>query len=157
MRSRSTARGLLADSILAGTYQSPDPIVQMLLDELVRLVAHDIPPIEDMLTAVKDRFKTWKESTSVSPFSQPYLTQYIALIRAMREPHKKQPVSPLLPAALALAATATDLLSLHVRLLQLAVKHKHSYSHWQNVVDPPEQRAPWRQTSGKRDPPSHHS
>jgi hypothetical protein len=83
--------GPLADSILDGTYKSSVPVVQMLLDELVRPVAQEIPPIEDLLTAVKDRFKKWNEATSVSPFSQRYLTQYISLIRAMREPHKNQP------------------------------------------------------------------
>jgi hypothetical protein len=127
--------GPLGDSILAGTYQSPDPIVQMLLDELVCPIAQEIPPIGDMLTAVKDRFKKWKESTSVSPFSQRYLTQYIALITAMREPHKNKPASLLPPTAAALAATATELLSLHVRLLQLAVQHQHSYSCWQKVAN----------------------
>jgi hypothetical protein len=103
--------GPLTDSILAGTYRPPDPIVQMLLDELVRPVAQDIPPIDDMLTAVKDRFKKWNEYTSVSPFSHRYLTQYISLIRAMREQDKNQPAKELPPAVQAFAATATNLLS----------------------------------------------
>jgi hypothetical protein len=53
----------------------------------------------------------------------------------MREPHKNQPAKELPPAAQALTDTVTNLLSLHVRLLQLAVKHKHSYSRWQQVAN----------------------
>jgi hypothetical protein len=48
---------------------------------------------------------------------------------------QNQPASPLSLATAALAATATELLSLHVRLLQLAVQHQHSYSSWQNVAN----------------------
>jgi hypothetical protein len=127
--------GVLADEILAGTYQSPDPITQLFLDELVRPVANAIPPIPNMLAAVTARFKLWNESTSVLPFSQRYLTQYISLIRVMREPVKGQTPPILPPSAQALAATAKSLLSLHVRLLELAVKHKHSYSPWQKVAN----------------------
>jgi hypothetical protein len=109
--------GPLADNILAGSYVSPDPIVQLLLDELVRPSHQALPPIPDLLTAVSDRFKKWDESTSVSPLSNRYLTQYISLIRAIREPTKGKPPPSLPPAAQELSATAKSLLSLHVRLL----------------------------------------
>jgi hypothetical protein len=118
--------GSLADNILAGSYHSSDPIVQLLLDELVRPFHQAIPPIPDLLTAVSDRFKKWDESTSVSPFSNRYLTQYISLIRAIREPTKGEPPPILPPAAQELAATAKSLLSLHVRLLELSITHQHS-------------------------------
>jgi hypothetical protein len=113
--------GALADDILAGHYKSDDPIVQLLLDELVRPPDNAIPPIDDMLSAVTARFKRWDESTSVSPFSKRYLSQYIYLIRTMREPTKGQNPPTLPPEAQALAATAKGLLSLHIRLLELAV------------------------------------
>jgi hypothetical protein len=53
----------------------------------------------------------------------------------MREPAKGAPAPPLPPKAQALAATAKSLLSLHVRLLELSVQHKHSYSRWQQVAN----------------------
>jgi hypothetical protein len=53
----------------------------------------------------------------------------------MREPTKGQNPPTLPPAAQALAATAKGILSLHVRLLELAVNHKHSYKRWQQVAN----------------------
>jgi hypothetical protein len=77
----------VADAVLEGSYRgSSDPVVQLLLDELVCPVTNAIPPIEDLLTAVSDRLKKWDETTYVSPFSKRYLTQYISLIRIIREP-----------------------------------------------------------------------
>jgi hypothetical protein len=49
--------GPLAEAVLDGSYQSDDPIVQLLLDELVRPANNDLPPIEDLLAAVTDKFK----------------------------------------------------------------------------------------------------
>jgi hypothetical protein len=118
--------GPLADEILTGTYKSADPIVQLLLDELVRPLDNNIPPIDNMMAAVTACFKRWDGNTSVSPFSQRYLSQYISLIRTMREPTKGQNPHILPPRAQALAATAKFILSLHVRLLELSVKHKPS-------------------------------
>jgi hypothetical protein len=128
--------GPVADSVLDGTYKSADPVVQLLLDELVRPEHNALPPIEDLLTAVTYRFKKWDETTSVSPFSKRYLTQYISLIRLIREPSKHQDLPATLPpAAQALASTAKEILQLHVSLLQLAIQHKHSYSRWQRVAN----------------------
>jgi hypothetical protein len=128
--------GPVADAVLAGTYKSSDPVVQLLLDELVRPANNTLPAIEGLLSAVTDRFKKWDETTSVSPFSKRYLTQYISLIRIVREPSKHQdPPTALPPAAQALASTAKELLQLHVSLLQLAIQHKHSYSRWQRVAN----------------------
>jgi hypothetical protein len=62
--------GPVADAVLTGTYQSEDPVIQLLLDELVRPPNNALPPIEDLLTAVSDRLKKWDETTSVSPFSK---------------------------------------------------------------------------------------
>jgi hypothetical protein len=110
--------GPLADSVLDGTYKSNDLEVQLLLDEIVRPANNDIPPIEDLLSAVTDRLKKWDVTTSVSPFSKRYLTQYISLIRLIQAPSKKQdPPTNLPPEAQALASTAKELLQLHVNLL----------------------------------------
>jgi hypothetical protein len=76
----------VADAVLKGSYRSSDPVVQLLLDELVRPATNALPPIADLLTAVTDRLKKWDETTSLSPFSKRYLTQYISLIRIIREP-----------------------------------------------------------------------
>jgi hypothetical protein len=127
--------GRLADKSLAGCYHSAEPIVQLLLDELVRPPHQAIPPIPDLLTAVSDRFKKWDESTSDSPVSNCYLTQYISLIRAILEPTKGEPPPVLPPAAQELAATAKSLPSLHVRLLELSITHQHSYARWQQVAN----------------------
>jgi hypothetical protein len=121
--------GPLADSVLDGSYQFADPGVQLLLDKLVRPANNAMHPIEDLLTAVNDRFKRWDETTSVSPFSKRYLTQYISLIMIIREPSKAQDV------AQAILSTAKELLQLHVSLLQLAIQHKHSYTRWQRVAN----------------------
>jgi hypothetical protein len=128
--------GPVADAVLEGSYKSSDPVVQLLLDERVRPANNAHPPIADLLTAVTDRLKKWDETTSVSPFSKRYLTQYISLIRIIREPSKNQdaPAAPPLDAQ-ALATTAKDLLQLHVNLLQLAIQHKHSCTRWQRVAN----------------------
>jgi hypothetical protein len=49
--------GPVVDSLLAGTYKSSDPVVQLLLDELVRPANNALPPIEDLLSSVSDRLK----------------------------------------------------------------------------------------------------
>jgi hypothetical protein len=49
--------GPVADSVLDGTYTSSDPVVQLLLDELVRPADNALPPIEDLLSAVTARLK----------------------------------------------------------------------------------------------------
>jgi hypothetical protein len=128
--------GPVADAVLDGTYKSSDPVVQLLLDELFRPANNVLPRIADLLSAVTDRFKKWGKTTSVSPFSKRYLTQYISLIRIIREPSKHQDTPPILPpAAQALASIAKELLQLHVSLLQLGIQHKHSYSRWQRVAN----------------------
>jgi hypothetical protein len=143
--------GSVADSVLDGTYQSSNPAVQLLLDELVCPANNALPPIDDLLTAVTDRFKKWDETTSVSPFSKRYLTQYISLIRIIREPSKNQdPPTTLPPAAQALTSTAKELLQLHVSLLRLAIQHKHSYSRWQRVANLMLEKDFW----DPQDPPS---
>jgi hypothetical protein len=73
--------GPVANAVLAGQYTSSDPVVQLLLDELVRPAQNALSPIALLISAVSDRFKKWDETTSVSPFSKRYLTQYISLIR----------------------------------------------------------------------------
>jgi hypothetical protein len=121
--------GPIADAVLDGTRKSADPVVQLLLDELVRPAHNPTPPIDDLLSAVTNRLKKWDATTSVSPFSKRYLTQYISLIRIIREPSKTQDPPPILPPeAQALAEIAKELLQLHVSLLQLAIQHKHSYA-----------------------------
>jgi hypothetical protein len=128
--------GPVADSVLDGTYKSSDPVVQMLLYELVRPENNALPSIKDLLTAAAERFKTWDETTSVSPFSKRYLTQYISLIRIICFPSKNQDAPPnRSPDAQALASIAKELLQLHVNLLQLAIQHKHLFSRWQRVAN----------------------
>jgi hypothetical protein len=128
--------GPLADAVLDGSYHSDNPIVQLLLDELVRPAGNAMIPPDDLVSAVTDKFKNWDETTSVSPFSKRYLSQYISLIRIIREPSKTQAPPAKLPlAAQALASTAKELLALHVRLLELAIQHKHSYTRWQQVAN----------------------
>jgi hypothetical protein len=128
--------GPVADEVLAGRYQSDDPVVQLLLDELLRPRNNALPPIADLLTAVTDRLTKWDETTSVSPFSKRYLTQYISLIRLIRAPSKNQDTpTNLPPEAEALSSIAKELLQLHVSLLQLSIQQKHSYSRWQRVTN----------------------
>jgi hypothetical protein len=99
-------------------------------------VKNPTPPIDDLLSAVANRLKKWDEKTYVSQFSKRYLTQYISLIRIIREPSKTQDPPPILPPeAQALAEIAKELLQLHVSLLQLAIQHKHSYARWQHVAN----------------------
>jgi hypothetical protein len=115
---------------------SDDPIVQLLLDELVRPDNNALPPIDDLLTDVTDKFKKMGETTYVSPFLKRYLSQYISLIRIIREPSKNQALlTSRPPAAQALTATAKELLSFHVTLLQLTIQHKHTYPRWQRVAN----------------------
>jgi hypothetical protein len=78
-------------------YHSEDPIVLLLLDELVRPAGNALPPPEDLVAAVSDKFKKWDKSTFVSPFSQRYLNQYISLIRIIREPSINQAKPGTLP------------------------------------------------------------
>jgi hypothetical protein len=126
--------GPVADAVLDGTRKSDDPVVQLLLDELLRPAHNATSPIDDLLTAVTNRLKNWDEMTSVSLFSKRYLTQYISLIRIICEPSKDQDPPPILPPeAQALAEIAKELLQLHVSLTQLAIQHKHSYSRWQRL------------------------
>jgi hypothetical protein len=110
--------------------------VQLFLDELVRPVELPIPPIADLVASVTSKFKVWNKSTSVSPLSKRYLSQYLALIWIIRDPTKARAApAQLSPTAAALENTAKELLSLHVRLLQLAIQHKHSYPRWQRVAN----------------------
>jgi hypothetical protein len=128
--------GPLAESVIAGPHHSSDPIVELLLDELVRPPDNAIPPIPDLVEAVAARFQAWNESTSVSPFSKRYLSQYISLFRLIRTPTKARTApAPMTQAAQELESTAKSLLSLHVNLLQLAIQHRHSYTRWQSVAN----------------------
>jgi hypothetical protein len=49
--------GPIADAVLDGTHKSADPVVQLLLDELVRPAHNGTSPIEDLLSAVTTRLK----------------------------------------------------------------------------------------------------
>jgi hypothetical protein len=53
----------------------------------------------------------------------------------VRANQRSKPATAIPPEAHALAATAKCLLSLHVRLLELSVKHKHYYKRWQQVAN----------------------
>jgi hypothetical protein len=128
--------GPVADAVLDGSRKSAYPVVQLLMDELVRPAHNHTPPIDDLLSAVTNRLKKWDETTSVPPFSKRYLTQYISLIRIIREPSKNQDPPPILPPeAQTLAEIAKELLQLHVSLLQLAIQHNQSYARWQRVAN----------------------
>ncbi len=71
--------GPIADSILSGTLQVDDPIVQLVLDNLKRPENLQEIPATVTLDDVKGKFNNWKESTSTSPITKRHLGHYQCL------------------------------------------------------------------------------
>ena len=122
-----SSTGLVADQILAGTLQVPDPIFQLVLGNLRR--PEGLKPINTSLTLeeVKGKFEDWKEKTSTSPMTKRHLGHYQCLTRLLDSEEEQNPDAPVL--------RAKKILNAHFLMVAYAVKYGISLTRWQNVVN----------------------
>ena len=119
--------GPLADSILAGTAQTPDRVTQLVLDELKK--PPGIPDIENTLTLAEfvGKLNAWKETTSTSPITKRHLGHYKCLVRIIAQEKEDEEPDELI-------LRAKRILQAHYQLLRYATAHGVSLRRWQKVV-----------------------
>ena len=120
--------GPVADSILNGTMQVEDPIVQLVLDNLK--VPDHVKPIPAAITMeeMKGKFDNWKETTSTSPTTKRHLGHYQCLTKLIdKERDDNEPDPSVL--------RAKKILNAHFLLVAYSVKFGISLTRWQNVVN----------------------
>ena len=124
-----------ADAVYNGTYDwtsVEDPEVKLLLQYMQRAQhTFDDPILTDItIEAFQSKLRTWRESTSTSP-SGLHLGHY----KAMVSRHKYSEADPTDPARIELDNIQQDLLTLHLRLVNYALRTGYSYSRWNQVVN----------------------
>jgi hypothetical protein len=105
--------GPIADSILAGTMQVADPIVQLVLDNLKRPPGLKQIPATLTIDDVKGKFQNWKETN---------------LTRLVDQDEDKNNPDPAI-------GRAKKILQAHFLIIMTAVKFGISLTRWQNVVN----------------------
>jgi hypothetical protein len=116
--------GPVADSILNGTIQVNDPIVQLVLDNLKRPDTVKEIPASVTFEEVKGKLQNWKETTSTSPISKRHLGHYQCLTHLIDQADPDPSVM-----------RAKKILNAHFLLVAYSVKYGISLTRWQNVVN----------------------
>lgn len=121
--------GLVSKSILNGTMQVKDPIVQLVLDNLKIPVNVLTIPAAITLDEMTSKFNNWKEMNSTSPTTKRHLGHCQCLIRLI----DKTIVEEDEPDPLILRAK--KMLNAHFLLVAYSVKFSILLMRWQNVVN----------------------
>jgi hypothetical protein len=119
--------GPMADSILNGTMEVDDPIVQLVLDNLKRPDNVIDIPATVTIDEVKGKLDNWKESTSTSPITKRHLGHYQSLTRLIDTEDEDIPNKSVI--------RAKKILNAHFLLIAYSVKFGISLTRWQNVVN----------------------
>lgn len=120
--------GPVADSILAGTMQVDDPIVQLVLNNLKQPEGIEVIPAIVTMEDVIGKFKNWKETTPTSPITKRHLEHYQSRTqRVALETDNDKPDAAIVQ--------AKKILQAHFLIVLTAVKFGISLTRWQNVVN----------------------
>jgi hypothetical protein len=118
----------VAYSILNGTMQVNNPIVQLVLNNLK--LPNKVQPIQAAITIkeMKGKFDNWKETTLTSPTTKHHLGHYQCLTQMIdQDKDADKPDQSVIQ--------AKKVINTHFLLVAYSVKFGISLTRWQNVVN----------------------